>query len=124
MNASDDPVSTIRNLGPAVEAACARAGIHSAKTLRDLGADAGYAVLLSSGMQPHFVGYYAMVMGLQGRPWNDCHGDEKAALRIRFDHIKSASQAIVTHQNSDDRMDRALAEIGVIPRDMTSQTPS
>ena len=30
-------------------------------------------------------------MGLQGRPWNDCQGAEKAALRARFDAIKAAA---------------------------------
>jgi len=74
------PVSSIPNLGPATEAAFARAGITSAEELRALGADAAYLRLLDTGTQPHFIGYYAIVMGLQGRPWNDCHGAEKAAL--------------------------------------------
>ena len=26
-------------------------------------------------------------MALQGRPWNDCRGAEKAALRARFDAL-------------------------------------
>ena len=70
------PVSSIRNLGPAFEQACARAGIASAERLRALGADAAYAKLLETGTQPHFIGYYVLVMGLQGRPWNDCKGAE------------------------------------------------
>ena len=85
-----DPVSSIRNLGPAFEQACARAGIQSAQQLRDLGADAAYARLLQAGSRPHFIGYYVLVMGLQGRPWNDCKGDEKKALRQRFDAIKAS----------------------------------
>ncbi len=85
-----DPVSSIRNLGPAFEQACARAGIHSAQQLRDMGADEAYARLLQSGSRPHFIGYYVLVMGLQGRPWNDCKGDEKKALRKRFDAIKAS----------------------------------
>ncbi|WP_170750826.1 TfoX/Sxy family protein [Ruegeria lacuscaerulensis] len=84
-----DPVSSIRNLGPAFEQACARAGIHSAQQLRDLGADAAYTRLLRNGSRPHFIGYYVLVMGLQGRPWNDCKGEEKKALRKRFDAIKA-----------------------------------
>ncbi len=84
-----DPVSSIRNLGPAFEQACARAGIHSAQQLREMGADAAYAKLLQAGSRPHFIGYYVLVMGLQGRPWNDCKGEEKKALRQRFDLIKS-----------------------------------
>ncbi len=85
-----DPVSSIRNLGPAFEQACTRAGIHSAQELRDLGADAAYARLLQFGSRPHFIGYYVLVMGLQGRPWNDCKGEEKKALRKRFDAIKAS----------------------------------
>ncbi|GGH19336.1 TfoX C-terminal domain-containing protein [Cribrihabitans marinus] len=92
-----DPVSSIRNLGPAYEAACARAGIHSARDLRALGADVAYARLLGTGMKPHFIGYYVLVMGLQGRPWNDCKGKEKAALRKRFDAINSAATPATTH---------------------------
>lgn len=81
---------TIPNLGPASVAQFARAGIHDAQELRDLGADAAYARLLSAGVRPHFIGYYALVMGLQGRPWNDCRGAEKAALRARFDALRSS----------------------------------
>ena len=85
-----EPVSSIRNLGPAMDAACAKAGIHDADTLRALGADETYARLLHTGMRPHFIGYYVLVMGLQGRPWNDCKGEEKKALRKRFDAIKAS----------------------------------
>ncbi|SDC18265.1 TfoX/Sxy family DNA transformation protein [Ruegeria marina] len=86
-----DPVSSIRNLGPAFEAACDRAGIRSAQELRALGPDAAYARLIEAGTRPHFIGYYVLVMGLQGRPWNDCKGKEKQALRARFDAIKAAA---------------------------------
>ena len=105
------PVSTIRNLGPAVEAACHRAGIHTAEELRALGPDEAYGRLIRSGMQPHFIGYYSMVMGLQGRPWNDCRGDEKRALRTRFDAIKAECGPAAMPG-----IDRALDEIGVISR--------
>ena len=83
-------ISSIRNLGPASEDAYARAGIHSAEQLRALGADDAYAALLRAGERPHFIGYYVLVMGLQGRPWNDCKGAEKEALRVRFDALKAA----------------------------------
>ncbi len=89
----NDPVSSIRNLGPAMEEACAQAGIHSAQELRDLGADEAYARLLAAGTRPHFIGYYVLVMALQGRPWNDCKGDEKKALRERFDAIKAKAKS-------------------------------
>lgn len=106
-----DPVSSIRNLGPAYEAACAKIGIHSAQDLRDIGADAAYGRLLATGMKPHFIGYYVLVMGLQGRPWNDCKGEEKKALRQRFDAIKAAS---FDKGRSD--FEAALDAIGVIAR--------
>ena len=64
------------------------AGIPDAETLRALGPDAAYARLLAHGTQPHFIGYYVLVMALQGRPWNDCKGEEKKALRIKFDALK------------------------------------
>lgn len=83
------PVSSIRNLGPAFEESCTNAGIPDAETLRDLGADAAYAKLLQHGTRPHFIGYYVLVMALQGRPWNDCKGAEKKALRAKFDQLKA-----------------------------------
>lgn len=86
----------------------AAVGITSAEQLREVGADAAYAKLLESGTRPHFIGYYVLVMGLQGRPWNDCKGDEKAALRARFDDLKAK------HFNSDlSGLERILDEIGV-----------
>lgn len=120
-----DPVSSIRNLGPAVEAACERAGIYTAEALRDIGPDAAYARLITSGTAPHFIGYYAMVMGLQGRPWNDCQGAEKSALRARFDHIKKTAQATHTIAKGRTPMDAALADIGVIRSNQpTSSRPA
>ena len=103
------PVSSIRNLGPASEAAFARAGITSAEEIQTLGADAAYRRLLQSGAQAHFIGYYVLVMGLQGRPWNDCQGAEKAALRARFDAIKAT-----TAPEGQTALDRALEMIGVL----------
>ena len=105
------PVSSIRNLGPAFEAACTAAGITSAEELRELGADAAYTRLLQNGSRPHFIGYYVMVMGLQGRPWNDCKGEEKKALRVRFDAIKA--QAFDSDRSE---LERALDALGVIER--------
>lgn len=85
------PPSSIRNLGPASDAAFARAGITTADELRALGADAAYTKLLQSGKSAHFISYYVLVMGLQGRPWNDCQGAEKAALRQSFDALKAST---------------------------------
>jgi len=104
-----EPVSVIRNLGPASDAAFARAGITSADQLRDLGADVAYARILAAGSKPHFIGYYALVMGLMGRPWNDCRGAEKAELRKRFDGlVKGAPKATSTP------IEAILDEIGVV----------
>lgn len=105
-----DPISSIRNLGPAVEAAFAEIGITTAQEVRDLGADEAYRRLLQGGKtRPHFIGYYVMVMGLQGRPWNDCQGQEKIDLRKRFDEIK----ANVKPKDFDNEIERILDQIGV-----------
>ena len=82
-------LQTIKNIGPAFEEQLIAAGIADAQTLRSLGPDAAYAMLLAAGNKPHFIGYYVLVMALQGRPWNDCKGAEKEALRIKFDALKA-----------------------------------
>jgi hypothetical protein len=110
-----EPVSSIPNLGPATEAAFARAGVHSAEELRALGPDAAYLALLKSGTQPHFIGYYVLVMGLQGRPWNDCKGDEKKALRVRFDALKDMA-ASAPLAGLPGALARELDLLGVVAR--------
>jgi hypothetical protein len=97
-----EPVTAIRNIGPATAAAFAKVGLHTAEAVRALGADAAYRALLADGNRPHFIAYYVLVMGLQGRPWNDCRGAEKAALRQRFD-------ALVAETG-----DRGLAELEAV----------
>ncbi len=84
-----DKPSSIRNLGPASDIFYGRADIKTAEKLRELGPDAAYLKALQVGGKPHFIGYYALVMGLQGRPWNDCQGIEKKNLQKRFDAIKA-----------------------------------
>ena len=84
-------LTTIRNIGPAFEKALKAAGITTAEQLQAMGADAAYARLLETGTKPHFIGYYVLHMSLQGRPWNDCKGEEKKALRRQFDKIKAQS---------------------------------
>ncbi len=101
-----DPVSTIRNLGPASDKSFAKIGITTADQLREIGADAAYQKLLKNGTRPHFIGYYALVMGLQGRPWNDCKGDEKVALRKRFDALKG-------HKKDRPDIEAALDKLGI-----------
>jgi DNA transformation protein len=83
------PFSSIRNLGLAYEESCAKIGINSAEKLREVGTDETYRRLLQAGTKPHFIGYYVLVMALQGRPWNDCKGDEKKKLRLVFDSIEA-----------------------------------
>ena len=112
--AMSDPVSSIPNLGPASEAAFAKAGIHSAQEVRALGADAAYLRLLQAGTQAHFIGYYVLHMALQGRPGNDCKGDEKAALRLRFDEIKASM--IGTKEKGRSDLETALQFFGVVEK--------
>ena len=109
-----DPVSSIRNLGPASEVAFAKAGIYSAQHVRALGADEAYKRLLQAGTQAHFIGYYVLHMGLQGRPWNDCQGDEKAALRARFDAIKASMTG--TKEKGRSELETALQFFGVVEK--------
>jgi hypothetical protein len=105
---SETPVTTIRNIGPAMAAEMARAGITSASALRAMGADAAYAAMVKAGTRPHFIGYYVLHMALQGRPWNDCKGAEKDALRAAFDTLK-AGLSTPLH---DSAVERLLDEIG------------
>ncbi len=108
MSGMNTPVSSIRNLGPAYEESLSAVGINSAEELREIGADAAYAKLLEAGTRPHFIGYYVLVMALQGRPWNDCKGEEKKALRKRFDAMK------VTHFDEGlSSIERELDAVGV-----------
>ena len=102
-------LSSIRNIGPAFEDALTKAGIKTAEQLREMGADAAYTKLLQSGSRPHFIGYYVLHMALQGRPWNDCKGEEKKALRKSFDAIK----ANAFDQNLSE-FERMMDQIGII----------
>ncbi|MFN4201788.1 MAG: TfoX/Sxy family protein [Tabrizicola sp.] len=110
-----EPVSSIPNLGPASEAAFGRAGITTAGQLRELSADAAYRRLLDSGVRPHFISYYVLVMGLQGRPWNDCKGEEKKALRQRFDALCAGFNRSDAKLRAD--VEQILNFLGVVERD-------
>lgn len=107
-----DPVSSIPNLGPASDISFARARLTSAQQVHDLGAEACYAKLIRAGTKPHFIGFYALAMGLQGRPWNDCQGAEKSALRVTFDILKDTAKSTKEKGRSD--LEAALDAIGVI----------
>lgn len=102
-------ISSIPNLGPASEEAFAKAGIHTAEEIRKIGAEEAYRRLLQSGTKPHFIGYYVLVMGLQGRPWNDCNGEEKRTLRETFDRIKAECYDI-----DKSELEAFLDRIGVV----------
>ncbi|WP_308914863.1 TfoX/Sxy family DNA transformation protein [Jannaschia sp. LMIT008] len=84
---SGDSVTTLRNIGPALGEALAGVGLGTVDAFRRAGADAAYASLIAAGTRPHFIGFYVLEMALQNRPWNDCKGEEKTALRERFDAI-------------------------------------
>lgn len=91
-----------------MEDAFATVGVTTAEALRQLGADAAYSKLLASGQRPHFIAYYALAMGLQGRPWNDCQGREKGELRKRFDTLVAQAQ-----ETPVSALAQALDEVGV-----------
>jgi hypothetical protein len=103
--------SSIRNLGPASDEFYARAGITSAEQLRELGPDEAYFQALKAGGKPHFIGYYVLVMGLQGRPWNDCKGKEKEALKLRFEAIKAR---LSTEAPATSAIEKELNLLGVV----------
>ncbi len=105
--------SSIKNLGPASDEFYARAGITTADELRDLGPDEAYFQALQAGGKPHFIGYYVLVMALQGRPWNDCKGKEKDALKVRFDAIKAR---LATQAPSQSKIEKELDLLGVVKR--------
>jgi hypothetical protein len=114
------PVSAIRNLGPKSEAAFARAGMHSAEAVIALGADEAYARLLRAGTQPHFIGYCAVVLGLQGRPWTDLDPAEKARLRARFDALRASTAPARPARALESELDR----LGVRPAQPTISSPA
>lgn len=103
-----EPISSIRNLGPAYEKSLNAVGVMDADALRNIGADTAYAMLLEAGERPHFIGYYVLVMALQGRPWNDCKGKEKAELRVKFDAMKAKHKP-----QAQSAIERELDAIGV-----------
>ncbi len=121
----DDCLTKVRNIGPAMAGAFRRAGIATAAQLRALGADEAYARLLRHGLhRPHFIAYYTLVMGLQGRPWNDCKGPEKVRLRARFDALCQSHAPKDGHAPSTARLNRILDEIGVIPAPASTESVS
>ena len=115
---SKTPVSSIRNLGPVSSRQFAKAGITSADEIRSLGADRAYQRLLATGVRPHFIGYYALVLGLQERHWTDCPPDEKAMLRKRFEAVVKLPETPDSDSDSNAlaraRLGAALDELGFV----------
>ena len=105
------PVSALPILGPRSEAAFAKAGAGSAEAVPALGADAAYARLLAAGTRPHFMGFIALALAVQGRPWTDFDPAEKPALRARFDALKAAAGPDAAGRAA---LEAALARIGVM----------
>ncbi len=103
-------LTTIPNIGPATEAMLAKVGITSAEQLRAMGADAAYVRLMENGTRPHFIGYYVLHMALQGRPWNDCKGDEKKSLRAQFDALKSTG-----YDTRKSELESFMNQFGLLP---------
>ncbi|MGO4853137.1 TfoX/Sxy family protein [Phaeovulum sp. W22_SRMD_FR3] len=113
------PLTDIRNIGPATAEGLIKAGIPDAETLRALGGHEAYRRWLGAGLAPHFIGYYVLVMALQGRPWNDCGPKEKAELRRAFDALKAeVKQAPLTPDRAKEKdrlhWEAILDEIGLI----------
>ena len=111
-----EPLTSIRNIGPAMADALRRAGIGTAEDLRTLGSDAAYLRLLEAGHRPHFIAYRAIELGLQGRPWTDCAGPEKAALRRRFDALKAGALKAGATPPVRSELEAALDALGIIDR--------
>jgi hypothetical protein len=65
--------------------------------------------MIAKGTRPHFIGYYALHMALQGRPWNDCKGAEKDALRTRFDALLASD----TPDRPSNDLARFLSDMGL-----------
>lgn len=105
--------SSINNLGPASDEFYARGGITTAEELRELGPDEAYFRALKAGGKPHFIGFYVLVMALQGRPWNDCKGKEKDALKVRFEAIKAR---LTPEQEGLSVLEKELNALGVVER--------
>lgn len=92
----DSDLTTIQSIGPATAKLLIEAGVRDAAALREMGAHEAYRALLVAGNRPHFIWYYVLHMALQGRPWNDCRGEEKLALRARFDALVAETRGTAT----------------------------
>lgn len=112
---------SINNIGPATARSLIAAGIPDAATLRARGAHEAYRALLLAGERPHFIGYYVLQMALQGRPWNDCRGAEKAALRVTFDALVAQTRGTTGVETG---IEEELRRIGLIAPQPPSRNSS
>ena len=100
-----------------METAFRSAGLTTAEGIRAIGPDAAYSRLIAAGHRPHFIGYYALVMGLQARPWNDCTAAEKKALRIQFDALRATAVPQAGAYDIPPEIERMLDGLGVRARE-------
>ena len=115
MKTSSDQ-TTITNIGPATAKALIAAGVPDAAALRSLGAHEAYRAMVLAGEKSHFIGYYVLQMALQGRPWNDCRGAEKAALRQRFDALIAECRQAALPDDIPHALAEALDRLGLSRR--------
>ena len=99
-------LETLRNIGPSTANALRNAGILDAETFLALGANEAARKLMGAGDRPHFIVYYVLHMTVQMRPWNDCKGAEKAALRARYDALVAAPSTDGMPRALEDELDR------------------
>ena len=109
-------VSSIRNLGPKIEVALNAIGIYDAQTIRTLGVDESYLRLFNNWFSPHFIGYHALIMGLQNCPSNDSTATEKQTLRPRFDFLKNKN--LFNQSAQDTNFERIINEIGLYKKEL------
>ncbi|MEL7215032.1 MAG: TfoX/Sxy family DNA transformation protein [Pseudomonadota bacterium] len=81
------PVSALRNIGPALAASFAKAGITTAEEIEALGPDAAFMELVGAGRHLHFMGYMALWLGLQDRDFRDIASEERERLRTHYDTL-------------------------------------
>jgi hypothetical protein len=115
-------LTSIHNIGPAMAALLEAAGYDNAEQVHRDGADVVYGNMLAAGAKAHFIPYYALVLGLMGRPWNNATDAEKVAFRSRFDAIKAAHKDVSLDPDLPADLAIALDHIGVRTRPRTAPT--
>ena len=83
----DRTLEQLRNLGPASARWLARAGIHSGRQLRTLGAVNAYRRALLSGARPNLNLLWALQGAVQDRDWRQLTQAEKARLLMELDDL-------------------------------------